>query len=1228
LKVIQQSLQLLPQSATRITQALTSAAGAIGSEGQAVAIDTLKVAGELRQGLGGVVTAIQGFQGLLDPAPILAGCTEALESSFAEIKTLVAKTSALPQLLAPLPGKVTELAATCQNGASALRRLPQALAGLAPSLDSQIQGLQAMPPRLGEFAARALGTRDLVAHHGAAMSELALAHSKATAESRPALQERASALQADAQLALETLQQQLHGQADGLRAELDQLRQSGSDLIENARLAMVERAGTALEQLQAGSDLVELVRPALAEGDTEVGARFDGADARFTQIRQKVGDPLGLARTQFEMLAQRIGEQSTKVEALIQKLLEPIGSLQTRADTCVQVLQGVSEVLVQEVEGVQQQLTALGTLGQEGKAFVQTLPQQLEPVRGSIDSAAALVVDIKAGIPGFIAQADLALSSADSELTQADALCTNAIEVCTQYQLKVPPLIAARMLFVGVKGAIPGVRNAITAARSAVKQAGETSGGLLDQAKAVVLALHPLLEQAVALLQVAIDKLVLLVDALLQALTSAAAMLEQIAPLVAAAVEQAIAALNGLIAQLQEKTQTGLAQLQSQSQSLAASLQEQLDALFARTFGAMDTSGGGAFDRISLALGDARALASQSVPLLNQQLGKVSDALAQGLGVAGEAALSPLEAILLDTKAQWEALCSEAQGKVGDIEEQCSGLIGDAMVSTESMQVLVLAGAGPQDVQAAIDEALQTLEATACDAGLDGGKAPRFIEPEIDQAEKVIALLLVRAGAGGAPAGSMAKWLADLGQQAEEAASLLEADAATAQKSADDLDESLRKAAKLLTSFDVPESDADTMAANVSLSFAQLGDEAAVTANEAAQVEQGLSAQLDHSTEEAQSFTQPSAEAIDDCKESGQSELAAALAAAEAAAAAEEELRQAIAEAQSDVKEAAASAQGRMQELKDEAQAALTSAQEHVTGVQEEVDAQRTDVIKAETILDNEVVKHGGESLLAAREEERAQAETAAAAAEAKQDEASDESASERKAQDDEGGSDKSGDDAEDGSEDGADDSAGDGTEDGAESDDSSEESDGDDSAEDGAADSADNAADGGAEVGSDKNDEEGAHDGSEDGSDVGAEDGADGGAEHGSESDSVMDSEDGSKEGPENDAEQGSEDDAEAGTDGQPNEGEDGAEQGSEEDSANATQDGTEGNFVADQHHEQNNAQTDAEADAEAGQRAAVDTGAGPDAEVRGEEAAQARHKGQAVGDMAGDEDGTGPAG
>jgi hypothetical protein len=72
-----------------------------------------------------------------------------------------------------------------------------------------------------------------------------------------------------------------------------------------------------------------------------------------------------------------------------------------------------------------------------------------------------------------------------------------------------------------------------------------------------------------------------------------------------------------------------------------------------------------------------------------------------------------------------------------------------------------------------------------------------------------------------------------------------------------------------------------------------------------------------------------------------------------------------------------------MQELKDEAQAELSSAQESVTGVQEEVDAQRADVIKAETILDNEVVKHGGESLLAAREEERAQAEAEASAAEA-----------------------------------------------------------------------------------------------------------------------------------------------------------------------------------------------------------------------------------------------------
>jgi hypothetical protein len=71
------------------------------------------------------------------------------------------------------------------------------------------------------------------------MSELPLAHSQSTAESRPALQERASALQADAQLALETLRQQLHVQADGLRAELDQLRRSGSNLIENARLAML-----------------------------------------------------------------------------------------------------------------------------------------------------------------------------------------------------------------------------------------------------------------------------------------------------------------------------------------------------------------------------------------------------------------------------------------------------------------------------------------------------------------------------------------------------------------------------------------------------------------------------------------------------------------------------------------------------------------------------------------------------------------------------------------------------------------------------------------------------------------------------------------------------------------------------------------------------------------------------------------------------------------------------
>lgn len=964
MKVIERSVQLLPESASRVANAVQAAAGEVSQQGRGFAATVASTATGLQEGLGAVASRMGTLPGLLNPAPVVASCTDVLAQASRDVRELASSAAAVPSRLGGQATAVEPVLAQTRQAAAAVLDLPQSLAGLAPDLREPIAFVTSLPSRAQALGAQAAQALELLKVHGQQLRTLA--DSLAALQSRPqdapaaaeaaktALQAQARDLHGQTLEQLQALRRQVAAGVADLQGSLNTVQTQASASLTGAGPLLRSRAQTMVAPLLGATQLVSDVRTALAEEAQACDALLDECLARLQALVQRLREPAAVARAKADAVADQLAQAGADIEALLKNALAPLDSLGQATTRCTDAMQAAVQVTSEEIKNVQSLLGELVAEAEAVKPRLQTLPAQFEPVRTHIAQASALLLEIKGSIPAFVAQADRALSSAASELDQAEQMCNRAIEVCTRYMMKVPPLMLARTLFVGVKAMVPGVKGSIAQARQAVQTAGQTSTGVLDKALGLVRALEPLLDQALAKLQTAINQLLTLIARLQDATQAAAKALDAVPPPLAAGVDKASTAVQQVLAQVRAQADACVARLQCEVlvRRLQSQFSDLLDRTLAPIWAQLDTANAPVENAVSRAkVGLADAAAALDSPL---------QALASQLQTAHAQALQPLDALeqlLAQTDQRWAALSDAARSKVDAAAEQAMNLLDQAIVRLGG-QPSTPSSAGADEVLAKAAE----LEAQADAAGLSEG-AP---QPLLSRFEGVMAeaddLSDAMANSGSSAPGSLAGWAAEAeAAQAVWSDDLTQADEDASRANAALLEKA--EAAAQEVEVAVPPARTEPLADEMESGLQEVQAQAQAGVDEAQAALDALQTELESARDLADSATAGFAESAAEAEAACASQWAEAEQAARQAQQAEADLQVEIATAQATVDAAASEAAAETQSLKDEAQAELDAAAQSVNDVQSQVQAARSDVIQAEAIVDAEVVKAGGESL-------------------------------------------------------------------------------------------------------------------------------------------------------------------------------------------------------------------------------------------------------------------------
>ncbi|MBC7503276.1 MAG: hypothetical protein H7315_22690, partial [Herminiimonas sp.] len=932
MKVIEKSLQTLPQSALRIAAAMETAATTVVEQGRTFAAEVTACATSLSADMKAIADQMAAIPALLDPAPILACCTEVLETAASDLRRLATDAAAIPQRLVAQTASVQQVVDQAAAAAKALCDLLPTLAELVPDFSPQLSFFNSLPARGNALAGQAMRSSALFEQYGsqllplsAQVAQLGVSGAASGAASQ-LLQSQALALQHDSLAQVALLRGTLQGDAADLESGVVDASAKVSQTILAVANLVRQKGDQLMAPLQAQIALVDQVKDALRDEAAACDALFDDGMAQLDRLGDILLKPVAAARAQVDAVIDQLAAAAASVDAMVRKALTPLDALERRVEAITQALEDAVGVVGEEVTQVQVLLAELDTEADDAKASLMTLPENFVPVRTKIAEAVALLVEIQGRIPGFVAEANRALDAAAAELDQAEVLCNHAIEICTLYMMKAPPLMLARMLFVGVKAMIPGVKGAIASARQAVKTAGTQASGLMDQAIALVQALNPLLDQAIAKVQVAIDALVDLLEQLQTALHQVSDAAGAIPPALLQQIKTASTALHAVLDKVRAAADECLAQLQCEA--LVRRLQQQLRDLLDRTFDPLDAKIREASGPLRQALQQGREGVAQAAELAQEGL----RGLGQVLSDTEEAARQPMTQ-LADTVASWEpgmtSMGSTAQQKISQAAAQALSLVDQVAQKIAGLNIGALAM--PAGAVAMLDGVSAAFSQVQSDASSAADKRAS-IDSWVADARQVVAQA----------AASIDNAVTEVGQGIAEIRSASDRTSADAQAASDSM------------------SDDASVAAQVEASFDGMKQEAQAVADSANAALDEMSGSLEEARAQSETVVDSYAPVSQQALANAQAQFDGATDIAEETKKSEQALADEIAAAEQNVGAASRDAGTQTTDLKDTAQAGIDKTLEDIKSVQAQVEAARTDVIAAEAIVDAEVVKYGG----------------------------------------------------------------------------------------------------------------------------------------------------------------------------------------------------------------------------------------------------------------------------
>lgn len=929
MKIITKTQDALTTGASQVAQAVQESIATLSSELDGGLSEGRATITEIGQKLLEIPPRLARLPGMLNPSDALQDLGTTLQSLQGDLQKIAASGAQLGERLKPILESFADTRKDVDTLIASVRALPGRLAQLAPP---SLSGLQAQAQGIIDGGQRMLTQASGIT-----------GRLQSLATSPPNL------LPAAGQLAHGEIELARSGIIDTqaqLIAGLGQIGTAFSQLHAVPLASCDEITDSVQQGLQHLLDRVGALAGALANELGTLQTQLDGFHQRIDELSASVGKPLEQARGTIEALATEVDAIGTEVSAVIDALNAQVERIERMVET-------VKNAINQSVDGVDTALggfrDALNELSAEIEALIprlRALPDLLQPVNEQIDAAEALITEIQERIDVFVVQADQTLAQASVELDQAEERCDNAITVCTRYMMRAPPLIAARLLFVGVKATLPGIRATIVTARSTVKTAGQTARKLLDQALTAVGALRGLLEQALTEVRARIEQLVALLVKQQEVLAKAAAKLDEISLTLRQQAEAIGAKLDSVSTAVRNTVDDCLAQTQpKEAVDRAAStvrglnaklidpLQARIDDGTARTHGLLDELRAG-LDTPAQALQDGMVR-------LRDSLAPLQDAIDQPrlrLRETVEGLQAKLDGALQEGIQTLQQAGNQALGLLQQGDDAVDHLLAHGMAAQDAVSTNV----------ATANQVLQRISAES--------QAARQLLSSAPMARTVLAscasLLQTALTQPASPLEAQCSAASAANQAAAGPAGQLEAAQADNQTRAD------------THALELPDGPTLHQQADSELGPARSNAAASAQTSEertAAQQQQlaGVDAPWETLPEESKAAFQAAEDGAAETRDELQSSVADLAASADA-------VGDASTSAENELATHCDQCQAEVTALRDQAQAGLDAAKAEVDNVKAQTETARADLRKAEAIVAAEVAKHGGQAAIAA----------------------------------------------------------------------------------------------------------------------------------------------------------------------------------------------------------------------------------------------------------------------
>ena len=601
MKAIVESVSKLPESAAKLAAAMAKAGETVTVESAALVKKLGETASSFAVGLKEVAKKITQLPALLNPAPIVNCCSENLEQAFKDLKEIGSESVKVPDPLVASVKGFKDFVPEIQGAVKNLEKMPDRLADCVPKMDWLADAKNtfiSVPNDCKSILVSARGSvNGSYKQLGSAVtgwtklspvekSSLDTVRTDAVAQVDSAHQ-GVTALIQSTKSQCESMKQAIHDVSDGVKNDIQSSQDSVFETIDATLADLMAPVNSVIKQARS-------LQSSVRESSTQGTDTLDLMGEKVRTNLENIAEPVALLKSQLNDVVERLREAATELENTLSLAVQPFDDLQVSLDNVGQSLDDVVlafEELVADVVAVLDDLTALITRTQE---TLKQFPQEIEKVRDTLNDVISHIEEIRARIPEFVSQALAALDATSAQLDEAALLCNDAIALCTKYQLKVPKLMFARMLFMGLKSSLTPIKGSIAAAKVTVKAAGKTADGLVGQALSAAKLLNGAIDQAKKMIEAAVDTMVEALDVLKDQIANVKKGVESLPPLIQDQLDTVKQKLSELVAQAKKVAEDAVntiklePTLDAMQTQLDAMCQKILDAIAASTESASD----------------------------------------------------------------------------------------------------------------------------------------------------------------------------------------------------------------------------------------------------------------------------------------------------------------------------------------------------------------------------------------------------------------------------------------------------------------------------------------------------------------------------------------------------------------------------------------------------------------------------------------------------------------